>query len=54
MKIRISKNKTIYKFKCPNCGTQFEAELMPELEIMKHIGFHINCIKCGKRMSIIQ
>lgn len=54
MKRRNAKNKSIYKFQCPSCGTQFEAELMPELKIMKRIGFYINCIKCGKRISIIQ
>lgn len=47
------KNDSSYEFSCPNCGKIYKAEMMPEIKVMKKIGCHINCVKCGKRISII-
>lgn len=48
------KQETSYKFECDQCGIKLRAEMMPPIEVMKKIGYHINCPKCGKRIAILQ
>lgn len=44
----------VYVFQCGNCGLRMKAQMMPNIEIMRKIGYNINCPKCGARTSIIQ